>query len=347
MPAPGGRFNGTTPDAGPASIELPPGAVVAAAIDAGATSLHLLVAAVGSHHVAPILDESVFLGLGDRVTADGVIGASAREELAASVVAYVDAARRLGASAVTLVGTEPLRRALDAATVIGEVEARAGVPFHVLEHEEEGRLNLLGVTLGHPLAAEMLVVDVGGGSSEFVDVRPDGVVSASGLPLGAARLTLEHVHSDPPAAAEIEALRAAVRGILESAPDAAPREIVAVGGTASNLLRLMLSAALDRLLTRQRLAVALELLTTERSLDVADRHLIRPARARILPAGAIIMDAILERYDIDSLRVAEEGLREGLALATATAGPAWRDRLGVLVRGWNGATDGADAGRED
>lgn len=343
-PAPGGRFNGTTPEAAPSPLDLPPGAVIAAAIDAGATSLHLLVAAVGGHRVQPILDESVFLGLGDRVTADGVVGASAREELVASVVAYVDAARRLGAASVTVVGTEPLRRALDAATVISAVEARAGVPFHVLEHEEEGRLNLLGVTLGHPLAAEMLVVDVGGGSSEFVDVRPDGHVSASGLTLGAARLTLEHVRSDPPAAAEIDALRVAVRRILETAPDVAPREIVAVGGTASNLLRLMLAAALDRLLTRRRLAVALDLLAVERSLEVADRHLIRPARARILPAGAVIMDAILERYDVDSLRVAEEGIREGLALATATAGPAWRDRLSVLIRGWNDAAEPAETG---
>lgn len=340
-PAPGGRFNGTTPDADSAPIDLPPGAIVTAAIDAGATSLHLLVAAAGSHLVQPIVDESVFLGLGDRVAADGVIGAAAREELVECVAAYVETARRLGAASVTIVGTEPMRRAHDAATVIRAVEARADVPFHVLEHEEEGQLNLLGVTLGHPLEAEMLVVDVGGGSSEFVDVRPDGHVSASGLSLGAARLTLEHVVADPPTAEEIEALRDAVRLVLASAPDIAPGEVVAVGGTATNLLRLLPDAALDRLITRTRLAVALEVMLREPSLEIANRHTMRPARARILPAGAVIMDAILERYDAGALRVAEEGMREGLALATRVAGPAWRDRLGVLVRGWNG--DGGDA----
>ena len=65
-------------------------------------------AAIGAHSVAPLLDESVFLGLGDRVTADGYIGAAARESLVAAVAAYVEAARQLGAQRVTVVGTEPL-----------------------------------------------------------------------------------------------------------------------------------------------------------------------------------------------------------------------------------------------
>ena len=332
---PGGSFNATTPDRGRAPIIFAPGAVIGAAIDVGSTSLHMLVAAVGGHRVEPLLDESVFLGLGDRVASDGLIGAAAREELVAAVVAYVETARQLDAGRITIVGTEPMRRAHDAATVVRDVEARTGMPFHVLEHAEEGRLNLLGITLGRAITSEMLVVDVGGGSSEFVDVRPDGHVSASGIALGAARLTLEHVRSDPPTLVEIEALRVAVRRILELAPSVAPREIVAVGGTASNLLRLMPATALDRVLTRRRLTVALAMLTVERSLDAADRHLIRPARARILPAGAVIVDAILERYGMDRLLVADTGIREGLALAVAAGGPSWRDRLGALVLGWD------------
>ena len=90
--------------------------------------------------------------------------------------------------------------------------------------------------------------------------------------------------------------------------------IVAVGGTASEPARACCPAtALDRVLTRRRLTVALAMLTVERSLEAAERHLVRPARARILPAGAIIVDAILERYEADRLRVSEEGIREGLA----------------------------------
>jgi exopolyphosphatase/pppGpp-phosphohydrolase len=334
-PRPGGRFNPAAPDASRSPVVVAPGARIAAAIDVGATSLHLLVAAVGGHRLEPILDESVFLGLGDRVAADGYLGAAAREELIAAIVAYVDTARQLEARQITIVGTEPLRRAQDAAAVVWAVQYRTGIPLHVLEHEEEGQLTLLGVTAGRPISSEMLVVDVGGGSSEFVLVGPDGHARASGLPLGAATLTRALVHSDPPSLAELEALRAAVRTIVERAPDASPQAIVGVGGTASNLLRLMPASTLDRILTRRRLTVALAMLAVERSLEAAERHLVRPARARILPAGAVIMDAILERYGADRMRVADAGLREGLAIAATAGGPAWRDRLGELVRGWD------------
>ncbi|MFL5650388.1 MAG: hypothetical protein ACJ777_03840, partial [Chloroflexota bacterium] len=62
--------------------------------------------------------------------------------------------------------------------------------------------------------------------------------------------------------------------------------------------------------------------------------LINPIRARILPAGAAIVDAILERYGADGIRVSEAGLREGAILAAAHEGPHWRDRLATLAHGW-------------
>jgi exopolyphosphatase/guanosine-5'-triphosphate,3'-diphosphate pyrophosphatase len=322
------------PASPPPPIEIPAGAVIGASVDVGATSVHLLVAAVGGHRVEPLLDESVFLGLGDRVSADGRLGPVARDELVAALVGYAGAARHLGASRITMVGTEPMRRAHDTAAVAAAVEARAGVPLHVLDHAEEGLLMLLGVTKGRPITSNLLVVDIGGGSSELVVVDRDGHEYAVGLALGANRLTRDLVRGDPPTMAELEAMRARARQVLAGAPDVQPGEIVAVGGTASNLLRLLPATALDRVLTRRRLTVALAMLTVERSMEAAERHLVRPARARILPAGAIIVDAILERYGADRMRVSDEGIREGLVLAAAVAGPAWRDRLPELVRGW-------------
>ena len=315
-------------------LDVQPGARIAASIDVGTTSVHLLVAAVGNHRVVPMLDESVFLGLGDRVGTDGRFGPAAREDLVAAIASYVDAARRLGADPITVVGTEPLRRADDAAAAVHAVTARSGVAFHVVDHDEEGLLTLLGVTGGRPLAAATLVVDIGGGSSEIVVTEPDGTVLAGGLPLGAAGLTRELVHADPPTLTEIEALRARIREEVAQLPDLRPGEIVAVGGTASNLLKLLPATAIDRMLTRRRITVALAMLTVERSAEAAARHLIRPERARILPAGALIVDAILERFGADRLRVSEDGIRSGLLLATTAAGGAWRDRLPRLAGGW-------------
>jgi Ppx/GppA phosphatase family len=332
--APAGRVPGPVGSSPVPEITVAPGAVIGAAIDIGANSAHLLVAAAGGHQVQPLLDTSVFLGLGDRVAEHGLIGALAREELVHALVDYAATARRLGARDLTIVGTEPLRRAADAAALVAAVERAAGVPLYVLGHEEEAMLTLLGVTMGRPIRSEILVVDIGGGSSELVQAGPHGVVRALGISLGSARLTRDLVHADPPSLAEIEALRVAARAAIAEAPDASPAEMVAVGGTASNLLRLMPSTSLDRVLTRRRIAVALAMLTVQRSDQAAERHLLRPQRARILPAGAVIVDAILERYRIDRLRVVDEGIREGAVLAAAAAGSGWRDRLPTLVRGW-------------
>ncbi|MHB8890808.1 MAG: Ppx/GppA phosphatase family protein, partial [Candidatus Limnocylindrales bacterium] len=183
------------PEPAPPVVVVPSGAIVGASIDIGSTSVHLLVAAVGDHRVDALLDESVFLGLGDRVATDGYLGASAREELVTALAAYVETARHLGAANVTLIGTEPLRRAEDGPAVVQAVEARTGVPLHVLGHDEEGMLTLLGVTMGRELRSELLVLDIGGGSTELVLVGESGPVRVAGLRVGAARLTRELVRS--------------------------------------------------------------------------------------------------------------------------------------------------------
>ena len=73
-------------------------------------------------------------------------------------------ARRLGVAEITLLGTEPIRRAADAAAIVHEAGSATGAPLHVLSHEEEAYLTLLGVTEGRLVERETLVVDIGGGS---------------------------------------------------------------------------------------------------------------------------------------------------------------------------------------
>lgn len=289
---------------------------------------------MAGHRLQPLVDESVFLGLGTAVGEQGFLGRARRGELTAALVRYADTATRLGAPGVTLLGTEPIRRAADAASIVHEVFAASGAPVHVLSHEEEAYLTIIGVTEGMPVTHETLVIDVGGGSSEFCVVDPTHQPRASGLQVGSARLTDRFVSHDPPTAAEVAAMRAAARAVIADAPAAHPTEIVAVGGTASNLIKVLPAAMLDRTLTRERIAEVLAILAAEPASAAAERHLINPIRARILPAGAAIVDAILEIYDADRLRVSEAGIREGAILAVDHAGPAWRDRLSDLAHGW-------------
>ncbi len=310
--------------------------VVGACVDVGSNSVHLLVARVDDHHLTATADESVFLGLGARVAEHGLLGQAARGELSDAVAGYVATARGLGASTVSVVGTEPIRRAADAPTVVVELGRATAVPFHVLTHEEEAYLTVIGVTEGRLLAHETLVIDIGGGSSEFCLVGPEARPRAQGLRIGAGRLTQRFVVADPPTADEIDAMREEARRVLAGAPDGAPRGIVAVGGTVSNLMKVVRYGASEGTLRRAENARALALLQAEPSELAAKRHAVRPIRARMLPAGAVIVEAILDRYDADEIRVSDAGIRDGAILAAAHAGHAWRDRLSTLAHGWRG-----------
>ncbi len=288
------------------------------------------------NRVEPFRDESVLLGLGTDVDARGLIPAETRDRLVTTLAEYAAAARELGAARIAFVGTEPLRRAADARAMVVAVETATGVPFHVIDHHEEGLLTLLGATSGRAVEADLLVVDVGGGSTQVVVAGPSRRAAGAGLRVGGARLTQAHVVHDPPTEEEVAALRVAAVEALRDGPDAAPTRIVVVGGTGSNLAKIIPGALDDRILTPERLAAALETLRTAPADDIANRFGIRPERARILAGGTAILEAVMARYGVSRAAVSEEGIREGLVLALARAGAGWRDHLDALAHGWGG-----------
>jgi exopolyphosphatase/guanosine-5'-triphosphate,3'-diphosphate pyrophosphatase len=307
---------------------------VGASVDLGSNSVHLLVGAVAGHGLTALADESAFLGLGAAVDDHAALGPGRRAELIETLVRYATTARQLGASDITFMGTEPIRRAADSARLVVELEAASGVPLHVLTHEEEAYLTLVGVTAGLPVAHETLVVDIGGGSSEFCAVAAGGRARAAGLRLGSNGLTMQFVRDDPPTAEQLESMAAAADGILRAALRAAPTDLVLVGGTASNLLKVTAAGTADRAVTRKRVAEALATLTAADAAGTSARYGVNLTRARLLPAGAVIVDAIMRRYGVDAVRVSEEGMREGAILVAEHAGRAWRDRLPELAHGW-------------
>ena len=312
------------------------GEPIGAAVDLGSTSVHLLVARVVDHRIEPLIDESVFLGLGAAVEATGLLGRVARLGLADALAGYALQARDAGATAITFVGTEPMRRLADAARIVAEVDAATGVPLHVLGHEEEAFLTLIGVTEGRPVEHDVLVVDIGGGSSEFVSIGPRRRAIAVGLRLGAARLTGRYVQHDPPRLDELARLRAAAAEAVLTAPQSRLAEVVLVGGTASNLLKIFPDGRTSRRLTTTDLETAFGVVAGHSAEALVERFLVRPARARILGAGAAIVEAIMVRYGVGEVRVAVGGIREGTVVAVAHAGAAWRDRLEELAHGWVG-----------
>jgi exopolyphosphatase / guanosine-5'-triphosphate,3'-diphosphate pyrophosphatase len=306
---------------------------IGAAVDLGSTSVHLLVARVVEHRLEPLVDESAFLGLGDAVAGRGSLGPAGREALVDTLAHQAWTARRSGATHLVFVATEPLRRLADAARIVGEIDRGAGVAVHALTHEEEALLTLVGVTGGRPVSRDLLVVDIGGGSSEFVSVGPGRRAAAAGVRIGAASLSAAVGPDDPPAREALATMRDKARDAVSSAPAGRPSEIAVVGGTASNLLKVLGEDAGHRL-DRAGLRAVRRLVVAEPAAAIAERAGIRPQRARLLGAGGAIVEAILDRYGASAARVSPAGIREGAVLAAVHAGSAWRDRLEELAHGW-------------
>jgi exopolyphosphatase/guanosine-5'-triphosphate,3'-diphosphate pyrophosphatase len=308
-----------------------------AAIDLGSTSVHLLVARPEPADLVVLDDESAFLGLGAAVDATGMLGSAGRSTLVTTVATYVERARVLGAARPIIMGTEPLRRLADATRIVAEVSAATGSPMAILEHEEEALLTLVGLAAGHIVQDDLLVVDIGGGSSELVEIGPDRRATAAGVQLGAGRLTRRIVDRDPPTVEQLAELGRAADQAFEWTPIHQPAELVFVGGTASNLLKLLRRAGdenHDDRLDRAALATVREIVLGTPAEMLAATHGMREARIRLLAAGAAIIETILDRVGMDSGRVVDTGIREGAIIAADRAGEEWRDRLEELAHGW-------------
>jgi exopolyphosphatase / guanosine-5'-triphosphate,3'-diphosphate pyrophosphatase len=308
-----------------------------AAIDLGSTSVHLLIARPDRSGLVILDDESSFLGLGAAADGPGALGGPGRSTLASTVGGYVDRARDLGVVDPVVMGTEPLRRLADSTRIVAEVSARTGVPLAVLEHEEEALLTLLGLTAGRAVRDDLLVVDIGGGSSEIVEIGPNRLARAAGVQVGAGRLSRRIVDRDPPGREQFELLDRAAEDAFVWQPSRPPSEVVFVGGTATNLLKLLRRAGdpeRDERLDRAALDAAREIVASAPAELLAATYGLREARIRLLPAGAAIIQAVLDKVGVPSGRVVDAGIREGAILAADRAGAAWRERLEELAHGW-------------
>ncbi len=311
---------------------------VVAAIDVGSNSVHLLLTELGGDAPVVLRDESVLLGLGAMVDMEGHIpheGAAAAIE---ALSAYVNVAEDEGAEWIILLGTEPLRRASNRTHFREAVEEVTGLPLHILSHEEEALLTVLGVLDGEPVAEPLLVLDIGGGSSELVLLEPEADPVVGVMPVGSARLTAQHVEDDPPTDEEVAALRAESHHLLSGMPVGHPKRGIIVGGSGTNLVRLTAEEADEEvgdggLIARGRTARAIEIVKTAPAAELAEEYGLRERRVLQMAAGASLIEATLDCYSLEVMEASDASLREGVIIAREAEGDAWRESLVSLVTG--------------
>jgi exopolyphosphatase / guanosine-5'-triphosphate,3'-diphosphate pyrophosphatase len=282
-----------------------------ACIDIGSNTTRLLVAQPADGQLREVMQQRAFTRLGKGLRRDESIPGDKLAEVARVVGVQVELARKLGADELRAVATAAIRRADNGAELCQVVKQRSGVEVEILDGDEEARLAFVGATktLGHPVEGDVVVADVGGGSSELaLGTVADGVRWSASFRVGSGFLADAYLRSDPPSIDELHAVRQHALGVFEGVELDAPAMGVAVGGSATSLRRLV-GARLEH----ETLERGVRVLATTEIGEVARRFELDPERVRLLPAGILILEAISDRLGLP-LQIGRGGLREGVIL---------------------------------
>lgn len=297
-----------------------------AVLDLGSSSFHLLVAdAACDGSIHPVSRERVALALGHHLEGSGTIPSDRGTAALDAVHHLVDLAQRAGANRIEAVATSALRDAENGAALTAAIQADVGVPVTMLSGADEARLAFLGMrgSVVFP-PAPAAAIDLGGGSLEIV-VTHEAEIRAWSLALGANRLLAELVQEDPPVPTKREraALRERVADEIRAhgvADGNLNRCAVATGGTVRALARLASElrgsvTSINQLRLKRR---DLESLTDEILHSTMETRLgwsgVSTRRAELLPAGAVLLGAVVEELGVEEVTVSEWGLREGVVL---------------------------------
>lgn len=304
-----------------------------AVVDLGTNSTRLLVADVepASDGGRPTLTEvekrTVVTRLGQDVDATGSLQEEAIERVVDVLAEYRELIDRHGAERTVAVLTSAVRDADNGEAFTERVRDEFGLDAHTIPGDEEARLTFLGATSERAADAPepVVVIDIGGGSTEYVVGEGGDLRFHVSTQSGAVRQTERHVRTDPPAREEVDAMREEVRATIEAEVPRDIREMtraaIAVAGTATSL------SAIDQklepydparvhgyVLSLERAREALEMLagmTDEERRNVPGLH---PARAPAIVAGATHLVQALEAFNLDSTEVSEHDLLRGAAL---------------------------------
>jgi exopolyphosphatase/guanosine-5'-triphosphate,3'-diphosphate pyrophosphatase len=306
-----------------------------AAMDCGTNSLRLLVADIdpAKGEFSELYRRMEIVRLGQGVDATGRLAPAALARTFAVLEEFRETIGDLGASAIRLVATSATRDASNASEFAVGVRAILGVDPEVVTGVEEARLAFSGATAEFaPEKPEppILVLDIGGGSTEFVLGRPDGLDVRS-VDIGCVRLTERHLHDDPPTAAQIAAATADIDAALATVsvvmPVTSAHTLVGLAGSVTTLtaVALGLPAYDPRRVHHARVGadrvheVTISLLSQSHAARSAIAT-IHPGRVDVIGAGALILDRVMITFGFTEVIASEHDILDGIAWSMVSHG---------------------------
>jgi exopolyphosphatase / guanosine-5'-triphosphate,3'-diphosphate pyrophosphatase len=298
---------------------------VVAVVDIGTNSTRLLVAEVEGGGVTELVRESIVTRLGEGVDSTGALGDEPQGRVFAALDKYAAAIEEHGATVRRVVMTSAVRDASNGAEFAETVQSRYGLEGSTLSGDEEARLSFLGATAARDDSDPLLVIDIGGGSTELVVGSRGSVDFHVSTQVGVVRHSERHLHSDPPTAEELAALAADARPTIEAAvpPDVRSRVsgAVAVAGTATSCAAIDLeldpydpARVEGHTLSRTRIEELRDRLAALPLSERRDVTGLEAGRAPTIVAGTVVLLEVLGAFGLNSVEVSERDILWGVAL---------------------------------
>lgn len=302
-----------------------------AAIDVGTNSTRLLVAEEQPGGFRSIDRRMVITRLGQGVDRARVLAPDALDRTFRTIAEYAATCGELGVERLRVTGTSAVRDARNRDEFFEGVRKLTGTEAELLTGEQEARATFLGTLSDLSEQGTVVVVDIGGGSTELIvgEGEPERLVS---MDIGCVRLFEKYLESDPPSKEEIEALRAEVdevlAGVKEELSVPAGARLIGVAGTVTQLATLKAGVPVyDPDVTHHSVLSHGDVRSIARrleSLSYGQRKRVKglePGRADVIVSGAEILLGVMETFDLPEVLVSERDILDGLVLGLLGQAP--------------------------
>jgi len=284
-----------------------------AVVDIGTNTTRLLVAEVDDGEVVELERRTVITRLGQDVDATGRLAGEAMDRVAEAIARYREVIDRVGAERVVAVATSAMRASENGPDFRDYLKEKYGVDARTISGDEEATLTFLGATVGRTDDRETVVIDIGGGSTEYVVGRAgEEPRFHTSTQMGSVRFTERFLKSDPPSREEMAELAEAVR---QTVPDVSAEHAIAVAGTATSLAAI--DGAEDVHGHRLSLASCERIAAMLAGKNVEDRRKVdglHPDRAPTIVAGAVILTESIRALGLQEVEVSDRDILHGAAL---------------------------------
>jgi exopolyphosphatase/guanosine-5'-triphosphate,3'-diphosphate pyrophosphatase len=301
-----------------------------AALDCGTNSLRLLVADVEGSSLTDVVRRMEVVRLGEGVDRTGRLSDEALERTFTTLDDYAAVIASLDVGAIRMVATSASRDAANRDVFVAGVIERLGVAPEVVSGEEEAGLSFAGATRElrgtTRFASPYLVVDIGGGSTEFVLGDDAGLQGSRSVDIGCVRMTERHLRDDPPTEPQIAAAVADIDAAIDDAATVVrvqdARTLVGLAGSVTTVVALALGLEEydpvrihhARVSATDVAAITAQLLGATRA-ERAAMPVMHPGRVDVIGAGALVLDRIIHRCGFDDVVASEHDILDGIAFS--------------------------------